>query len=71
MATTTTQLLTVAEAAERLAVLPARLQRWAKASRVPSVILPDGEVRFSPADLDVLIAEHRRSSPHRQGASDE
>ena len=60
MATTTAQLLTTAEAAQRLAVLPARLLRWAKAGRVPCVVLPDGEPRFSPADLDAWIATHRK-----------
>lgn len=59
---TTTQLLTVAEAAERLAVLPARLQRWAKQGRIPCVVLPDESVRFAPADIDAWISENRRTS---------
>ena len=60
MATTSTQLLTVHEAAAHLAVLPARLKRWAKAGVVTSVELPDGELRFSRADLDAWVNEQRR-----------
>lgn len=46
-----TQLLDHFEAAELLSMLPPRLKRMAKRGEVPAVILPDGEIRFDPADL--------------------
>ena len=70
MATTRTQLLTLDEAAKRLAVLPARLLRWVKAGRVPAVFLPDDEPRFAPADLDKWIGDRSRPA-EAEGARDE
>lgn len=68
MATTTTPLLTVFEAAEYLAVLPARLKRWAKAGQVPCLILPDGDVRFAVADLESWVREQRTSAEGKENA---
>jgi predicted site-specific integrase-resolvase len=61
MATTSTHLLTEYEAAAYLAVLPARLKRWAKAGLIPSVELPDGQLRFAAAELDAWVTNHCRN----------
>jgi predicted site-specific integrase-resolvase len=53
-------LLTDGEAAGRLRMLPIRLVRLAKAGRVPCVVLPDGEIRFSESDLREWVETHKR-----------
>jgi hypothetical protein len=58
----TTQLLSVNEAAARLRMLPARLSRLARRGHIPYVALPDGEVRFSPRDLESLVELCRRAA---------
>jgi hypothetical protein len=57
---TDVDLLTVFEAAELLAYIPARLKRLARAGKVPCVILPGNELRFVQADLVDWIAQHRQ-----------
>lgn len=56
----TDTLLTTAEAAQLLRMLPARLVRFAKVGKVPTVLLPDGELRFDAADLRLWIEQHKR-----------
>jgi len=56
----TDTLLTTAEAAQLLRMLPARLARLAKAGKVPTVLLPDGELRFDVGDLRGWIEQHKR-----------
>ncbi len=53
-------LLTTAEAAQILRMLPARLARLAKAGKLPTVLLPDGELRFDRGDLRGWIDQHKR-----------
>lgn len=53
-------LLTTAEAAQVLRMLPARLARLAKAGKLPTVLLPDGELRFDRGDLRIWIDQHKR-----------
>ena len=53
-------LLTTAEAAQLLRMLPARLVRFAKAGKLPTVLLPDGELRFDAADLRGWIEQYKR-----------
>jgi excisionase family DNA binding protein len=45
------------QAARRLGVSLATLQRLASAGRVPAWRTPGGQWRFRPADIDALIAE--------------
>jgi excisionase family DNA binding protein len=52
-------LLTDGEAAKLLRILRTRLVRLARAGKVPCVILPDGEIRFSRADLIEWVAAYR------------
>ncbi len=47
-------LLTPREAAERLAVHPETLRRWAREGRISAVKLPGGAVRFRPEDIAAL-----------------
>lgn len=45
--------------AGKLLVMPAaRVKRLAKRGEIPSVRLPDGEVRFRRADLERWVEEH-------------
>lgn len=53
-------LLTTAEAAQVLRMLPARLARLAKAGKLPTVMLPDGEIRFDRGDLRIWIDQHKQ-----------
>lgn len=56
-------LLNDSEAAERLRMLPGRLVRLARKGLVPHVLLPDGELRFDPRDLDAWVEAHKRPAP--------
>ena len=53
-------LLDADEAATQLRMLRTRLTRLAKAGKVPSILLPDGEVRFRRADLVEWVSQYRR-----------
>lgn len=53
-------LLTDSEAAKALRMLRSRLVRFARAGKVPCVILPDGEVRFRRDDLVEWVAGFRQ-----------
>lgn len=55
-----THLITDSEAADLLRMPTSRLVRLAKAGNVPHVLLPDGEVRFSPDDLAGWINAHKQ-----------
>jgi len=57
---TTPLLLTVHEVARLLRMLPARVTRLAKHRDIPSVVLPDGEIRFCEDHLREWIEQHRR-----------
>jgi len=48
---TTKRLLTAGEAADILQMPETRLARFAEASQIPHVRLPDGEVRFIEGNL--------------------
>ena len=47
------------EAGRLLDMIPARAKRLARRGALPCVVLPDGEVRFLPADLESWVEEHR------------
>jgi hypothetical protein len=53
-------LIDAREAGRLLDMLPARVARLAKRGALPAVILPDGELRFSPADLREWVNAHRQ-----------
>lgn len=65
-----TRLLSVHEAADRLCMLPARLGRLAKALAVPHIVLPDGEIRFDPGDLDDWVELHKQCAEGRRADND-
>ncbi|WP_126383529.1 helix-turn-helix domain-containing protein [Actinomyces howellii] len=48
-------LLTTAAAAKRLRCTTTTVRRWARAGRVPAVVLPSGRMLFRPADIDRLL----------------
>lgn len=56
----TRHLLTTGEAGHILRMLPTRISRLARQGDIPSVMLPDGEVRFLEADLWAWVERHRR-----------
>jgi predicted site-specific integrase-resolvase len=56
----TKQLLTDSDVAELLKVPSARVLRLAKQSRIPHVVLPNGEVRFVEQDVWDWIQSHRQ-----------
>lgn len=43
-----------------LDMIPARVARLAKRGLLPSVVLPDGEYRYLPADLREWAESHRQ-----------
>jgi excisionase family DNA binding protein len=49
-------LLDINQAAERLAVHPMTLYRWARAKRVPAIRIGPRVLRFDPRALDRFIA---------------
>lgn len=51
-------LISAHEAAELLSLPTARLKRLAKRQEVPHVMLPDGEIRFRPTDLEDWVGRH-------------
>lgn len=55
-------LLTDSEAAEMLRMIPARVVRLTRAGEIPYVALPDGELRYDPADLWEWACAHKRRS---------
>lgn len=61
------RLLTLADAADYLGMIPGRLRRLVTKHCVPHVMLPDGEPRFDAADLDVWVREHRQCVPPDAG----
>lgn len=61
------QLLTKHEAAEALRLTPGQVSRLAHRGELPSVILPNKEVRFDPADISAWIES--RKSPVGQEAT--
>ena len=48
-------LIDAREAGRLLDMLPARVTRFAKQGVIPSVVLPDKEVRFRPSDLEAWV----------------
>ncbi len=50
-----TQLLTAMEVEKLLAYPQGRAARLARAGLLPSIVLPDGELRFRQADIEALI----------------
>ena len=60
-----TTLLTTADAATKLAMLHSRVIRLARKGVIPSVCLPDGEIRFDPEDLALWISRYKR--PQKNG----
>ncbi len=55
----TEHLLTSRDLAERLQMPRLRLERMARAGKLPAVVLPDGEIRFLDADVSRWVEEHR------------
>ena len=53
-------LIDARDAGRLLDMLPARVTRFAKRGLLPCVALPDGELRFLPADLRDWAEQHRR-----------
>ncbi len=49
-------LLVTSEVARRLNVNPATVRRWAEEGRIRHIKLPNGFLRFDPADLDTWLA---------------
>jgi hypothetical protein len=37
----------------------AKVIRWAKSGKLPSIKLPDGELMFDPAELSAWLTTHR------------
>ena len=53
-----------------LDMLPARVKRLAKRGEMPSIILPDGEVRFSEDDLRDWVTNYRQPANGVEGGGD-
>jgi hypothetical protein len=60
-------LIDVNEAAEKLRMIPGRVVRLASKGVIPTVILPDNELRFDPLDLDKWIDEYKKQSTKNPG----
>lgn len=52
-------LLDATEAGAQLRMPRARLTRLARKGEVPSIVLPDGEIRFRRTDLVEWVAQYR------------
>lgn len=48
------------EVSARLGVALSQLRRWAKAGRIPCLILPDGSTLFDPAEFAAWLQSIRR-----------
>lgn len=57
------------EAARLLRMPPARLNRLARENLIPSVQLPDGELRYIEADLWAWVARHRHTEQEASNVS--
>ena len=57
---TQTPLLSDVETAEFLCMNSRRVRRLAKKGEIPSVQLPDGEIRFCEADVVEWVEAHKR-----------
>ncbi len=55
-------LINARDAGRLLDMILSRATRLAKCGSLPSVLLPDGEYRFRPADLEAWCEEHRYPS---------
>ncbi len=53
-------LLTDAETAEILRLTPRQVVRLARRQELPSVVLPNRELRFDPAELSKWVDSHKR-----------
>jgi hypothetical protein len=60
METTLPRLWSVQDVALWLTCPTRQVIRWAKAGQMPSIILPDGERVFDPAELANWLATRRR-----------
>lgn len=56
---TQSDLLTTAEAAERLGVHPKTVAIWAREGRLRAYLTPGGHRRFRPEDVDALFRQER------------
>ena len=65
-----TNLLTPIEAGTLVALSASRVTRLARRGLMPAVFLPDGEIRFSQADLAEWIDAHRRPAELQGGQAD-
>lgn len=51
----TGRLLTAREVAEDLALVPETVLAWAREGKLPRIVLPSGQIRFRPADMDAWL----------------
>lgn len=61
-------LIDARDAAYLLGMLPARVLRLAKRGVLPSIILPDGVIRFRRMDLEEWIARLRQPARPQEAA---
>jgi predicted site-specific integrase-resolvase len=51
------------QVSSRLGVPMTQLRRWAKAGRIPCLILPDGSILFDPSEFAAWLDSLRRGQP--------
>ncbi len=54
------QLLTKHEAAEALRLTPGQVARLASRGELPTVVMPNREVRFDPSDISAWVNSRKR-----------
>lgn len=53
------ELLTTAEVARMLRVVPSTVQRWAQLGQLPAIRLPSGGLRFRREDVERLLRREK------------
>jgi len=57
---TTTKLLDASDAARLLLLSDRRIRALAHEKKIPHIVLPDGDIRFDPADLASWVCSIKR-----------
>lgn len=57
------ELLTMKEVAELARVAPSTVSRWVSAGKIPVVVLPSGQVRFTRHEIEQMLTPVKMSAP--------
>jgi excisionase family DNA binding protein len=66
-----TGLLTAREVAKLLGVTPATVLRWTRASELPAITLPSGQIRYQQDALEQWLADRATGGQSRVSTMEE